>query len=321
MSIKKKIRSKLFESITGQILFYKLRTVREKLALITASDFKYIKKAYRKRFGENIDLANPQGFGEKLQWLKLFYRDDWMPICTDKYEIRKYLQTYGYENLANRVIGIYDDAKNIPFDQLPQKFVAKATHGSGWNLICEDKNALNWGKTVKLLNMWLKLNLYVFGREWNYKNLKPRIIVEEFINHKPLNDYKLMCFNGEPLYVQLNNDYNGHHYVDFYDIQNWDHLNFTYESYANSDRNIEKPKKLDEMIEIARTLSNRFPFVRVDFYQFDDTILIGEMTFFPSGGLWPFIPAENGYSALLGGKLSLPAANNNLDLLEKIAKK
>ena len=317
MSIKKIIRRFLFQSSNGMLLFSRFRQLREKRAL-RISDYEFIKKLYRERYGKDIDLNSPKGFGEKLQWLKLFYRDEWVPVCSDKYEVRNYLKQFGYEHLANKVIGVYEDAGEIPFDELPKKFVAKATHGSGWNLICEDKDGLKWDDSVKLMNSWLRLNLFVFGREWNYKDIKPRIIVEEYIDHEPLNDYKLMCFNGEPLYVQLNNDFEGKHYVDFYDIKNWEHLDLTYTNFHRSDRLIEKPAKLDDMIEIARVLSKRFPFVRMDFYQFDETVILGEMTFFPSSGMWPFIPEENGYSELMGKALILPKPNYNLELYERI---
>lgn len=282
------------------------------------SDIEYIKSVYLERFNKDINLKNPTTLSEKLQWLKLFYRDEKMPICSDKYEVHTYLDNIGYGYLCNKIIGVYDNSREIDFDSLPEKFVAKATHGSGWNLICKNKNELNWKNTVELMNSWLKLNLFAFGREWNYKDIKPRIVIEKFIEHEPLNDYKFMCYNGEPLYMQLNNDYEGKHYVDFYDLKTWEHLPVTYSEYALSNRNIEKPEQFDKMMELARELSKPFPFVRVDFYSFDDTILLGELTFFPAGGLRPFLPMEKGYNEFLGAPLKLPKPNYNLDLFEKI---
>lgn len=318
MAIKSIIREKMMSSEKGQVLFFRIRRLREKYALLTTSDLKYITKTYEKRYGKPIDFSNPKGFGEKLQWMKLFYRNKYMPVCSDKYELHNYLDELGLGYLGNKVIGVYEDAREISYEELPKKFVAKATHGSGWNLICKDKSELNWKDTVRKMNSWLKLNLYVFGREWNYKNIKPRIIVEEFIEHEPLNDYKFMCFNGEPLYMQLNNDYEGEHYVDFYDLKTWEHLPVTLMHYKRSDRVIEKPEQFDEMIRLARVLSKRFPFVRVDFYSFDETIILGELTFFPGGGLWPFVPMDKGYNNLIGSKLSLPKPNHNLKLFKKL---
>lgn len=321
MSIQEKIRDALFASANGKVFFYKIRILREKFALLFISDYKYVKKTYKKRFGRNINLSNPMTYTEKLQWLKLFYRNDDMPRCTDKYEVRNYLAERGYGHLCNELIGVYDDARKIDFSSLPKKFAAKANHGSAWNLICKDKERLVWKDEVRVMNCWLKLNLYVFGREWNYEKIPPRIVVEKFLDHEPLNDYKFMCFNGEPLYMQLNNDYEGVHYVDFYDLKTWEHLPVTYGRYNRSDRTIEKPLQFDKMMELAKELSKPFPFVRVDFYNFDETILFGELTFFPGGGLWPLNPVKYGIDELFGEQLQLPEPNHNLKLYRKIMKK
>ena len=295
-----------------------------RIDLSKESDLKYIERVYKERFGESICWEKPQTFQAKLQWLKLFYRDWDMPVCSDKYNVREYLSKMDLEWLANDVIGVYTDARDIDFDSLPQRFVAKATHGSGWNLICEDKDKLNWKSNQRILNDWLKLNLYVFGREWNYKDITPQIIIERFIENRPLNDYKYMCFNGEPLYMQINNDYAGTHFVDFYRIENWEHLDSTYGPYKYSkDRMINKPSQHERMMELARILSKQFPFVRVDFYNFDDVIILGELTFFPGGGLWPFMPREKGnmYDVELGKCLTLPEPNHNLELLSRLSNK
>lgn len=321
MALKESLRKKMFSSYNGQVFFYKIRRVREKICLARYSDYAYIQKVAKERFGREMNLAHPKTYTEKLQWLKFFYRNEKMPICSDKYRVREYLKECGLENLGNEVLGVYDDARNIDFDKLPEKFVAKANHGSGWNLICKDKTSLDKKGSVKLMNEWLKLNLYVFGREWNYKDIEPRIIVEKYIDHEPLNDYKFMCFNGEPLYMQLNNDYQGTHYVDFYELDGWKHLPFSYGSYRISDRVIEKPPMYDKMFELARQLSKPFPFVRVDFYNYDDVVILGELTFFPGGGMWPLNPVETGYDEILGAKLHLPAPNHNLDLLAKLSEK
>lgn len=321
MALKDSLRKELFSSYGGQVFFYKIRRVREKICLARYSDYAYIQKVAKERFGREMNLAAPKTYTEKLQWLKFFYRNEEMPICSDKYRVREYLKECGLEHLGNEVLGVYDDARKIDFDSLPEKFVAKANHGSGWNLICKDKAGLDKKGSVKLMNEWLKLNLYVFGREWNYKDIEPRIVVEKYIEYEPLNDYKFMCFNGEPLYMQLNNDYNGKHFVDFYELDGWKHLPFSYGSYRISDRVIEKPPMYDKMFELARQLSKPFPFVRVDFYNYDDVVILGELTFFPGGGLWPLNPVETGYDEILGEKLILPTPNHNLDLLAKLSEK
>ena len=321
MSIKNNIRNTISKSKNAELAFFKVRSVREAIARATISDYKYISRTYKERFHEDINLANPQTLGEKLQWLKLFYRDDIMPICSDKYAVRSYLKEREHEDLLNELLGVYTDARDIDFNALPNKFVAKATHGSSWNVICTDKSKLDWRYTQKLLNAWLKLNCYTFGREWNYKEMTPRIVVEKFIEHQPLHDYKLMCYNGEPLYMQLNNELNGTAYVDFYTLNTWEKLPVSYAHYEHSKRLIEKPKQLRKMMKLVKELSKPFPFVRVDFYAYDKEIIFGELTFFPSSGLWPIAPRELGYDITFGEPLKLPEPNYNLELLSSIVSK
>ena len=121
----------------------------------------------------------------------MFYRNENIPICSDKYDIRLYVRKYGYEYLLNEVIGIYESDKEIDaidINTLPNSFVAKATHGSNCNLVCNDKTKLDWKLQKRIFKQWLKLHLFVVGREWNYKDLKPKILIEKMIEYKPLID-------------------------------------------------------------------------------------------------------------------------------------
>lgn len=316
LDYKELIKQKSSKSLLGMLLYSRIRWVLEKISTIRFTDEAYIKRTYKHRFQRDIDLKNPTSYTEKLQWLKLFYRDENMPICTDKYEVRQYLSNLGYGNLLNELIGVYENAHDIDFNALPNKFVAKTTHGSNANLICKNKQELDWNEWQKIMNSWLKLNLYAFGREWNYKNIQPRIIIEKLIEHKPLIDYKFMCFNGEPKYLQINNDKDNIHYVDFYDIQ-WNRVNFTYNKFTKSNHVLPIPPQFEEMKAIAKELSAPFPYVRVDFYNPPGKIIFGELTFFPGSGLLPLIPVENNYDQLLGKQLTLPKPNFNLQLLNK----
>ena len=304
------------KSLFGTLLYAKTRAIFEKYMMHRFTDHAYIKHTYKKRFGKAINLKNPKTYTEKLQWLKLFYRNESMPIVTDKYEVHNYLSNLGYKHLLNDVIGVYTNADDIDFDTLPKSFVAKATHGCSSNLICKDKNELDWRKWQNIMNSWLKLNVYALGREWNYKDIKPRIIIEKLIEHQPLIDYKFMCFNGEPKYLQINNDLDGVHYVDFYDID-WKRVDFTYNKFKKSNHVLPIPPQFEEMKKLATELSAPFPYVRVDFYNPPGKILFGELTFFPGSGLLPLIPIKNNYDKLLGSQLKLPTANHNLHLLNK----
>jgi hypothetical protein len=311
------LKQKSSKSLVGTLLYAKIRAIFEKIIQWRFTDEAYIKSTYKKRFGRAINLKDPQTYTEKLQWLKLFYRNDKMPICTDKYEVHDYLKPLGYGHILNDNIGVYDNADDIDFESLPDAFVAKTTHGCSSNLICKNKNELNWKKWQKIMNSWLKLNVYAFGREWNYKVVKPRIIIEKLIDHQPLIDYKFMCFNGEPKYLQINNDLEGIHYVDFYDI-NWNRVDFTYNKFRKSDHVLPIPPQFEEMKTLAEELSKPFPYVRVDFYNPPGKIIFGELTFFPGSGLLPLIPVKNNYDLLLGSQLVLPKPNHNLNLYEKI---
>lgn len=318
--LKKTIKNKLLNSDRGTLLFYKIRTIREWLALTFIDDYTYVTKEFKKRYNREIDLKNPQTISEKLQWLKLFYRNENMPICSDKYDIRIYLKKYGYDHLLNEVITVLESDEEIDqldINSLPNKFVAKATHGSSWNLICTDKSKLDWNIWKKTFKKWLTLNLYVFGREWNYKELKPKILIEKFIEYQPLIDYKFMCFNGEPKYLQINSEDEKGRYVDFYDLD-WNNLKICLTNYVNSKEELIKPIQFDEMYKIAKELSQEFPFVRVDFYNFKGRIIIGELTFFPGAGMLPYYPETDKYEKLFGSYLELPEPNHNLELYTKI---
>lgn len=313
---KELIKLKAAKSSLGMLLYAKTRAILEKMIVLRYSDMEYVKATYKKRFGREINLKDPKTYTEKLQWLKLFYRNDKMPICTDKYNVHEYLTELGYKYLLNELIGVYDNANAINFETLPDCFVIKATHGCSSNLICKNKSELDWPKWKRIINTWLDLNVYAFGREWNYKNITPRIIVEKLIEHQPLIDYKFMCFNGKAKYLQINNDFEGVHYVDFYDID-WNRVQFTYNKFRKSNHVLPKPAQFDEMKKLAEKLSAPFPYVRVDFYNPPNKIIFGELTFFPGSGLLPLIPQENKYDELLGSQLILPKANHNLHLLDK----
>ena len=318
-SLQNLLKEKSYKSLYGIILHTRIKILYEKISMLFYNDENCIRTTYKNRFGHAINLKEPKTYTEKLQWLKLFYRDDKMPICTDKFDVHEYLVNLGHKDLLNEIIGVYKSANEIDFESLPNRFVMKTTHGCGGNLICKNKSEVDWKTWKKIMNTYLKLNVSAIGREWNYKEIKPRIIIEELIDHDPLIDYKFMCFNGEPKFIQINNDYEGMHYVDFYDIS-WNKVGFTYKRYTQSNHILTRPPQFKEMIELAKKLSAPFPYVRVDFYNPPNKIVFGELTFFPGSGLLPLVPIENNYDELLGSALKLPKANHNLDLLKKLSK-
>lgn len=267
-------------------------------------DKKFVNNHYFSIFSEKIDWKNPKTFNEKIQVFKISKEAEMLWPYVDKVEVRKYIKkTIGEEYLIP-IIGIYNNANEINFDKLPKKFVLKTNHGSGWNIICNDKSSLDWFKERENVNEWLSKNFYSdYWRERVYKLIKPKLIIEEYIgpeNSNPV-DYKFYCFNGKPLFLRTFKDREKNIKKNTFDI-NWKPLNFSIDK-PNSKTIIEKPSKLKEMVTISQKLSKYFKFVRVDLYCIKNKIYFGELTFTPANGLNKFIP--NKYDLYYGKEYHL----------------
>ena len=271
----------------------------------------FLSLSYYLRINRKLDIISPKSFNEKLQWLKLYDRTPRYTDLVDKYAVRDYIRnTIGEEYLVP-LIGVYNTAEEIDYSVLPKQFVLKPTHTSGDVIICRDKDSLDIKETTKRLNKWLKREYFWYQREWPYKNVNPRIICEELLVDElqgELIDYKIMCFNGEPrcLFLCLERRSEDGLKVDFYDLD-WNPLPFE-RHYPRSNRTIQKPTCLNEMLELSKTLSKGIPFVRVDFYIVNDQIKFGELTFFPGSGMEEFTPESFDY--LLGSWLDLSKVNS-----------
>lgn len=239
------------------------------------------------------NLKNPQRFTEKIQWYKLNYRNKLLTIAADKYEVRNYLSNIGQDDLLTELYGVYDEVSEIDINKFPQKFVLKTTNGSGTNIICTDKYKLNIEDMKNTVQTWLDRDMYAAGREWAYKNIKPRIIVEELLEdnentEKGINDYKFLCFDGQPQFVILDVSRFTGHKRNIYDLS-WNLIDVGSDK-PNIRKEIPKPDNLDEMVEVAKKLSEDFPFVRVDLYSVNGKIYFGELTFYPWTGYVSFDP-------------------------------
>ncbi|QUG86551.1 glycosyl transferase [Bacillus nitratireducens] len=259
-------------------------------------DKHYLKLLYWGEVHKKLNLNKPLTYNEKLQWLKLYDRNPDYNIYVDKYAVRSYIQEKIGEQYLIPLIGVYESVDEINWDNLPNKFILKCTHGSGSNIICTDKNKFDKQMAIKKLNRWMKKNWYWFGREWPYKNIQPRIICEKYMvdeSGEELKDYKIFYFNGEPKVIQV--DYNRFkgHMRNLYDI-NWNYMQASIEYPTNPDVLIKRPEKLDEMLELGRILAKKYPHVRVDFYFTNNKIYFGEMTFYHGAGLETFHPEEFG---------------------------
>ena len=270
------------------------------------SDERFIKKCYKAHTGDDLDLENPHTFTEKLQWLKLYDHKPKYTIMVDKYEGKKYVDSILGKGHTIPLLGVWNHFDDIDFSTLPNQFVLKCTHDSASYIICKDKFAFNKKDAKSKLERRLKKSFFDRGREWPYKNVKPRIIAEKFMVEDPnvrgLTDYKFFCFNGEPKVMYIGHDIADNPVCDFYDA------NFNRVDLRSRDPisgiDIEKPVFFDQMLEYARILSKGIPHVRVDFYYIDNTIYFGEFTFFHNGGMIKIQPEE--WNLKLGDWITLP---------------
>lgn len=255
----------------------------------------YLKIIYRKRLQKTLNLKNPKTFNEKLQWLKLYDRNPLYTKLVDKYEVKDYVANIIGKEHVIPTIGVYDSFDDINFKKLPKQFVIKCTHDSGGLVIVKDKNKLDIEKAKKKINKSLKKNYYYCGREWPYKNVQPRIIIEEYMEDKKtkeLRDYKFFCFNGKMKFFKIDFNRLTYHQANYYN-KNGILLKFG-EKVCPPDyeKKLEMPINLKKMIKLAETLSKNIPFLRVDFYEINGDIYFGELTFFPASGFGKFVPED-----------------------------
>lgn len=263
------------------------------------SDEQYIRIAYRARMGKKLVLDPPQTFSEKLQWLKLYNRKPEYTAMVDKYEVKPIVAKIIGEEYIIPTLGIWNHFDEIDFDKLPNQFVLKCTHDSGGLVVCKDKSKLDRKAAKRKIEQCLKNNFFWGMREWPYKNVKPRIIAEQYMEDeqtKELRDYKFFCFDGEAkaLFIATERMKEGEETkFDFFD-ENFNHLPFT-NGHPNAEVLPQKPVCFDEMKVLAAKLSKGIPHVRVDFYEVNGKVYFGEMTFFHWSGFTPFVPEEWDY--------------------------
>ncbi len=269
------------------------------------NDEEYLKRAFRIIFGYNLDLQHPVSFNEKMQFLKLNARKDIYTTMVDKHLAKQFVSDALGESVVARELGVYDRAEEIDVDSLPAQFVLKTTHGCGGMMIVKDKNEFDINEAIKKLNPSLADNYYLHCREWPYKNVKPRIIAEEYLqdpNHSVLPVYKFFCFNGVPFLLQaIKNDKQDNETIDYFDME-WNNLHIR-QNFANSKEPLPKPSSFETMKHYCEKLSKGIPFVRCDFYDVSGTALFSEFTFFSDAGFEKFYPKK--WDILLGEKIDL----------------
>lgn len=271
-------------------------------------DKPYLSLKFYKEFGRFPNWKNPQTFNEKLQWLKLYYRKPEFTLMVDKYEVKEYVKKEIGDEYVIPTLGVWDKPEDIEWDVLPNQFVLKTTHGGGNEgiVICRDKSSFNKDNSIRKLNKNLCTDLYTIWREWPYKNVQKRIIAEKYMQDESgyeLKDYKFFCFGGIPHFIQLDFDRFTEHKKNLYSLD-WELLPFEFNYPRHPECLFQRPKGLNKMIEVAKKLSKGIPFVRVDLYNINGDIFVGELTFFPAGGMGKFQPKE--WDKKFGDMLILP---------------
>lgn len=262
-------------------------------------DKTYLNIRFKKVFGRSVNWKDPKSYSEKLQWLKVYDRKPIYTTMVDKYEAKQYVAKKIGDEYIIPTLGVWDKVSDINFDALPDQFVLKCTHDSGGLVICPDKSKLDIDEAKKKLAHSLKQNFFWSGREWPYKNVKPRIIAEKYMVDESgyeLKDYKFFCFDGEPkaLFIASDRQVEGEETkFDFFDME-FNHLPFT-NGHPNATHPVKRPDSFEKMKELAATLSEDIPQLRVDFYDINGQIYFGELTFFHHSGLETFDPEEWDY--------------------------
>lgn len=276
-------------------------------------DTYYISKNFKEAVGHNLNLEYPKTLTEKIQWYKINYKHPLIAKCADKFAVREYVtETIGEKHLVPLEFHT-KNYKEIKPENLPDyPTVIKASHTSGTTHLVYDKYEADWNSIQIDCRWWLHLNYYYLDKEWQYRNIKPRIVVEKMLTDEDgsiPSDYKLHCFNGKFEFLQVDLGRFGTHRRNIYD-RNWELLPFTF-SMLDMDRNpktprgrsVDRPKNLELLIDLAETLAKPFPYVRVDFYVIKDNIFFGELTFHHGGGYEQFTP--NKWDLYYGNKIPL----------------
>lgn len=287
------------------------RALDSKNMLRGLSDATYLRILYRLKFGKPLDLLNPQTFNEKLQWLKINYRKPIFTSMVDKYEAKKIIEEKIGSKYVIPTLGVWDSVDDIDFDALPDQFVLKCTHNSGGLVVCRDKGKLDLKAAKERIKKSMKKEYFYHGREWPYKDVKPRIIAEPLIHNddnSALVEYNFFCFSGEPkmvMYCHGDRDKGETRYNDFF-LMDGTKLPLSW-GYRSSDISEFKPfDAYSDMVEKAKVISSGLPFLRVDFYLANGKALMGEMTFFHWSGLMPTTPPE--WDKRFGEWIKLPSS-------------
>lgn len=264
-----------------------------------------LKILFRLKVGYPLNLEHPRTYNEKLQWIKLHDRNPLMVQCCDKYVVRKYVESKGCGKYLNDLLWQGFDPADIPFDELPERYVVKVTHGSTFNIIVDGTKPVDREEVVAKCRKWLKAKFPSYYGEWFYGSERPRVVVERYLENEgksQLYDYKVFCFNGEPKVVAVYTDRGAACREDVYGID-WRELPYV-GTYPKSRKAFTKPSCLDEMLQVSKALSADFNHARIDFFIANGKLVFGEITFTSSAGFARYGTIE--MDNTMGDWLSLP---------------
>ena len=271
----------------------------------------YIKLLFRLKLGYRLNLKDPKTFNEKLQWLKLYANKPEYTNIVDKALAKDYVRPLIGDEFIVPTYGVWETPEDIDFESLPNQFVLKTTDGGGSMgvVICTDKSKMDKKEIIDKLHIALKQNIYGQLREIPYKNIKKRILAEQYLSDEAtsvkgdLNDYKFYCFNGEVTYCEVITGRHTKKQIDFFDLE-WNHIDFTFDGYDYADIRPAKPSCFSTLVEVASKLCKDKPYSRIDLYVVGDKVYFGEITFFPASGFRGFHPDE--WNRKLGDMITLP---------------
>lgn len=284
-----------------------------KLYLRVLPDDVFAKRRFKKRFGYKLDLSNPKTLNEKIQWLKLYDRTPLHTICADKLAVRDYVKKIVGEEYLIHLILHTNKPDEITPEKLPDyPIIIKANHSSSCYNIVREKNNANWKSIRRECKRWLKENTYYMRKEWQYKDISPCIVIEKLLMNDDGSipfDYKIHCFHGVPKMIQVDvGRGSGKHYRNWYNTD-WTRAPFKWSSVFHgqvtdpSDEEVDRPQRLDDMLDLSSKLSKNFKYSRIDWYCLKDKIYFGEITFHHDGGFRPIYPEE--WDLKLGNYLTL----------------
>lgn len=294
-----------YENTTiGKILIFPAKKLYDIYRFQIISEERLITRTFIRRLGYKPNLENPKTFNEKIQWLKLNDKNPSNSLYADKFAVRTYIKEMIGEKYLIPLVYHTDNPADIINENIPDfPCIIKTNHGSSGGIIIRDKSKVDWKNLRKKLSTSMKNNYYYGSKEWQYKDIKPRILVEKLLlnaNSNIPNDYKFHCFNGKVEFIQVDIDRYKVHKRNLYDT-NWKFFDFRLRREHGNPT--EKPNALNEMISIAKRLGANFPYIRVDLYNLGSEVYFGELTFHPGSGFEPFKPVK--WDRVFGDKLQL----------------